>query len=392
MPPPPLWSPREPPTALMAGTPTSTTVPLTWTVATTGEAATSFQFKVSNADGMAIITDWTDIMNSDATTASYTVTGLTAETVYTFAIRAKNTAGESAGVTATATTATAPTTPPATPSGLLAPAAETTSTSVELTWTAAATDADISAYQVQVSNADGMMVITAWMNILGSSVTTTSYTVTGLTAETAYTFAIRAKNTAGESDKVTVTATTKAASATLSFGGETIDNQTYTEDTEIPPLTLPEATGGTGPYTYNLTPVPAGLEFDAGTRILSGMPTMATDTATTHTYTVTDTATTLMAALMFKITVNAAGTFGIGSQGSAVHVYPNPAGDVLHIEFPGAGDYGIALLTVTGQQVFGGQQVGGGTRKLDVSTLKGGVYFLKIEDSEGVSKTFRIIL
>ena len=379
------------PTALMAGTPTSTTVPLTWTVATTGGDATAFQFKVSHADGSAIITDWTDIMNSDATTASYTVTGLTAETAYTFAVRAKNSAGDGEVATIDATTATAPTTPPAVPSGLLAPAAETTSTSVGLTWTAAVTDADISAYQVQVSNADGMMVITAWMNIMGSSVTTTSYTVTGLTAETSYTFAIRAKNTAGESDEVTVTATTKAASATLSFGSETIDDETYTEDTEIPPLTLPEATGGTGPYTYTLTPVPAGLEFDAGTRILSGMPSTATDTATTHTYTVTDTATTLTAALMFTITVNAAGTFGIGSQGSAVHVYPNPAGDVLHIEFSGDGEYGIALLTLTGQHVLGEWHAGGGTRKLDVSTLKGGVYFLKVEDRGGVLQTFRII-
>ena len=75
-----------------------------------------------------------------------------------------------------------------------------------------------------------------------------------------------------------------------------------------------------------------------------------------------------------------------------MHVYPNPAGDVLHIEFPGADDYGIALLTVTGQHVLGEQHAGGGTRKLDVSTLKGGVYFLKIEDGEGVSQTFRIIL
>ena len=377
------------PTALMAGTPTSTTVPLTWTVATTGGDATAFQFKVSNADGTEIITDWTDIINSDATTASYTVTGLTAETEYTFAIRAKNTAGESAGVTATATTATAPTAPPATPSGLLAPAAETTSTSVGLTWTVAATDADISAYQVQVSDADGT-VITAWTNITGSSVTTTSYTVTGLTAETEYTFAIRAKNTAGESDEVTVTATTKAASATLSFGGETIDDKTYTKDTAITDLVLPEATGGTGPYTYTLTPVPEGLEFVAATRTLSGMPTMVATTATTHTYTVTD-STTLTKTLTFTITVNATGTFGIGSTGAAVHVYPNPAGVVLHIEFSGAGEYGIALLTVTGQQVFGGQHAGGGTKKLDVSTLKGGVYFLKIEDSEGGSHTVRIL-
>ena len=129
---------------------------------------------------------------------------------------------------------------------------------------------------------------------------------------------------------------------------------------------------------------------DPASRTLSGMPTAVATTATTHTYTVTD-STTLTKTLTFTITVNAAGTFGIGSQGAAVHVYPNPAGDVLHIEFPGADEYGIALLTLTGQPVLGEWHAGGGTKKLDLSTLKGGVYFLKIEDSEGVSHTFRII-
>ena len=99
------------------------------------------------------------------------------------------------------------------------------------------------------------------------------------------------------------------------------------------------------------------------------------------------------ATLTFTITVSDAEetTFGIGSKGAAVHVYPNPAGDVLHIEFPGADEYGIALLTLTGQPVVDERHAGGGLRTLDLSTLKGGVYFLKIEDSEGVSNTFRII-
>ena len=171
---------------------------------------------------------------------------------------------------------------------------------------------------------------------------------------------------------------------------DTVSDQTYTENTEITPLTLPVATGGMGPYTYTLAPVPAGLMFDAVTRRLSGMPTAVA--TTTHTYTVTDTATTLTAAQTFTITVSdAETTFGIGSQGTAVHVYPNPAGDVLHIEFPSADEYGIALLTLTGQPVLGERHAGGGSQILDLSSLSKGVYFLKIEDSEGVSHTFRII-
>ena len=74
------------------------------------------------------------------------------------------------------------------------------------------------------------------------------------------------------------------------------NNQTYTMGTEIPALTLPPATGGTGTLTYTLTgpsdaalsvAVP-GLTFDdtATIRVLTGTPTTAATTALT--YTVTD--------------------------------------------------------------------------------------------------------
>ncbi len=63
-------------------------------------------------------------------------------------------------------------------------------------------------------------------------------------------------------------------------------DQSYTVDTAISALTLPEASGGDGTLTYSLTPSVPGLSFDANTRRLTGTPT----TAGTHsmTYTVTD--------------------------------------------------------------------------------------------------------
>ena len=63
-------------------------------------------------------------------------------------------------------------------------------------------------------------------------------------------------------------------------------DQTYTMDTAITDLALPEAAGGTTPVTYTLAPLPNGLIFNADTRVLSGTPTaMETVTAT---YTATD--------------------------------------------------------------------------------------------------------
>jgi gliding motility-associated-like protein len=46
-----------------------------------------------------------------------------------------------------------------------------------------------------------------------------------------------------------------------------------TVGTTYPPQTLPEVSGGTSPYTYSVTGLPAGLVFNAGTRVISGTPT-----------------------------------------------------------------------------------------------------------------------
>ena len=73
-----------------------------------------------------------------------------------------------------------------------------------------------------------------------------------------------------------------------SFGTATVADRTYTQDQVIEPEVLPAATGGDGALTYSLTPeLPAGLTFDAATRVLSGMPTAA-QAARTYTYRVTD--------------------------------------------------------------------------------------------------------
>ena len=77
-------------------------------------------------------------------------------------------------------------------------------------------------------------------------------------------------------------------------------NQTFTAGTPITPLILPQATGGTPPYTYTLDPLPDGLTFDAAAQQLGGTPT--TVGTTDVTYTVTD-ATGTSATLTFTITI-----------------------------------------------------------------------------------------
>ena len=108
--------------------------------------------------------------------------------------------------------------------------------------------------------------------------------------ELTYTVTDENGSTASETFTVTV-----AAAVALTDTGD----QFYTMGTEIPDLTLPAATGGTGTLTYNLTgpngtdlsELPAGLMWTGDTTNLGtiiGTPTAITTSPVTLTYTATD--------------------------------------------------------------------------------------------------------
>ena len=101
----------------------------------------------------------------------------------------------------------------------------------------------------------------------------------------------------------------------LTFGDKTVSAQSYTVGTAVKE-TLPAATGGTAPLSYALTPdPPAGISFDAATRVLSGTPTEAAARAA-YTLTVTD-AQDYTAELSFTITVRAAAADAVESDPAA---------------------------------------------------------------------------
>ena len=90
----------------------------------------------------------------------------------------------------------------------------------------------------------------------------------------------------GDEDELNFTVT--VAPDRPSFDNVSVPDQSYTEGTEIPPLVLPEATGGNNPLTYTLTPAPPnGLSLNDVTRRLSGNP-ISPQAATRYTWTVTD--------------------------------------------------------------------------------------------------------
>ena len=90
-------------------------------------------------------------------------------------------------------------------------------------------------------------------------------------------------------------------SPSLTFNPSTIPDQTFKVGTPVS-LILPIATGGTAPYIYIIRPnLPAGLQYDNTTRVLSGTPTTATP-RNTYTYTARD-AKGVSGTLTFTITV-----------------------------------------------------------------------------------------
>ena len=79
--------------------------------------------------------------------------------------------------------------------------------------------------------------------------------------------------------KITVTGTPAAG---ITFLPNVIPDQRFTVNTAIAELDLPQALGGTPPYTYTLTPTPPGLAFDAAARSLTGTPTTLGTTDITY--------------------------------------------------------------------------------------------------------------
>ncbi|GAA1379221.1 extracellular catalytic domain type 1 short-chain-length polyhydroxyalkanoate depolymerase [Catellatospora chokoriensis] len=156
---------------------------------------------VSGATGYNVYRGGTKVTASPVTGTSYTDTGLTASTTYSYTVRAVNAAGEGpASGAVSATTSATPPPGPAAPTGLTV--TSVTDTSVSLSWAA-------------VSGATGYHVYRGGVKVAASPVTATAYTNTGLAASTTYSYTVSAVNSSGVegSQSAAVPATTAATAA-----------------------------------------------------------------------------------------------------------------------------------------------------------------------------------
>ncbi|WP_169743918.1 glycosyl hydrolase [Deinococcus misasensis] len=202
------------PAGLTSPSKTSTSVNLSWTGSSDNCGVSAYEVYQNGALKTTV----------SGTTAS--ITGLTANTAYTFKVRAKDAAGNLSAFTADLSVTTSAPNPcdtdataPTTPGALSNPSK--TDTSLSLSWGASSDTCGVSAYEVYQNG------------VLKATVTSTSTTITGLTANTSYLFKVRAKDAKGnlspfntEVSYTTAAVTTPNLPGTVTSNGGAIANGT----------------------------------------------------------------------------------------------------------------------------------------------------------------------
>jgi chitodextrinase len=404
-----------------------TTAPTAATLSASGTTANSTNLSWSGAtdnigvSGYDVYQD--GVFRASVTGTTFTATGLSASTTYTFYVIAKDAAGNfsPASNTVNVSTLTPDTTPPTAPT---LSASGTTSSSTNLAWSGATDNVAVTSYDVYRNG-----------TFLASTAATT-YAVTGLTASTAYSFYVIAKDAAGNVSPAsnTVNVTTLAPSVTYctSRGNNTADE--YINRVQLG--TINNLSGNNGGYgnftalstnlvrgtsnTITITPAWTGTVFreayrvwidynrdgdflDSGEQVVNVTRTTATPIA--RSFTVPSTAligsTRMRVSMKYNAsptsceifadgevedyTVNITATARIEENAAVAltfNLYPNPVkGDVLNIANL-EGESMFRIFNLMGQ-VLGKGKIENNT--VYVGSLKAGAYLIEV--SNGTSTT-----
>lgn len=220
------------PGSLTASSVTQTTVNLIWNASTDNVGVTAY-----------IVYQGTTALGT-TTGTSDEITGLTAGTSYSFTVKAQDAAGNlsAASNTVNITTQSAlDTQAPTAPASLVA--SNLTSTSVMLGWNASTDNVGVTGYQVF---RNGTQIQTT---------TSTSLTVSGLSAATSYAFTVKATdaagNVSGASNTVNVTTPTESVVYCASKGS----NATYEWIAGVKLGTFTKTSGGAGYTDFTTTQI-----------------------------------------------------------------------------------------------------------------------------------------
>lgn len=408
------------PTSLAASGTTQTTTNLSWTASTDNVGVTGYDVYQNG------------VFKANTASTSYAVTGLTASTAYSFYVIARDAAGNSSAQSNAAsvtTLAPAPdTTAPSAPTSLAA--SGTTTTTTNLSWNASSDNVGVTGYDVYQNG------------VFKANTASTSYAVTGLTAATAYTFYVIAKDAAGNASAQSNTVNVTTLSVTLTYctsqGNSVADekigkvvfntiNNTSTGGTGYTNFTSisTNVTRGTA-YTITITPQWTSTIYSEGYAVFidynqdgdfsdSGETvwTKATSKTTPVSGTITIPATATLGATRMRVsmkyngTPTACETFSYGqvedytvnivstaregedevvASKMYISVYPNPVkGDVLNVADAKA-NATYRIISMLGQEVAKGSLENG---TVPVSNVMPGTYLLEvIADGQSAAKRF----
>lgn len=407
-------APSAPTTLAAAGT-TQTTTDLSWTASTDNVAVTGYDVYQGAT------------LKATVTGTTYAVTGLTASTAYTFSVKAKDAAGNISAssnvVNVTTLAPVADTTAPTAPTALAA--SGTTATSTNLTWTASTDNVGVTGYDVYQGAT------------LKATVTGTTYAVSGLTASTAYTFSVIAKDAAGNasasSNVASVTTLAAVVPAYCTSQGNSV------ADEKIGKVALGTinntSTGGTGytnftsistnavlstANTITITPAWTSTVYSEGYAVwidynadgdfadageLVWSKAASTTTPVSGTFTIPATATIgntrMRVSMKYNGIPTACETFSYGqvedytinivsvAKESAtsrntitdIKLYPNPTSSIINVTSVSE-NATFKVYNLLGQMVMNGKLSNG---SVNVSNINAGNYILEVTDKETTS-------
>jgi hypothetical protein len=202
-PPAPL-APPSAPTSLSATTVSSSQINLTWTDNSSNESG----FKIERCTGSPCGSGFAQIATTASGATSYSNPGLQSSTTYTYRVRAYNSGGDSAFSNEYSAT-TGPEEPPSPPSSVSA--AAVSASRIDLTWS----DTSSNEIGFRIERCQG--VSCTFSRVATVQAGATSYSDTGLTASSSYSYRLAAESAVGDSAYSNIASATTLASSTISL-------------------------------------------------------------------------------------------------------------------------------------------------------------------------------